>query len=451
MTRHSLLAGRAALGWIAALALVSSAAAHDREDRGKLVISSAFADANTELLTIRGSGFGDRAPRVTLAGEPLPVLSSGPFEVLASLPLGLEPGSYRLTVSRGRGEGKSDTFDVTLGAAGAAGPGRPAGTEGPEGPAGLPGPQGLPGQPGQPGPPGPAGAPGPHGPSRRSADPRGARSVGPAGLPSRRGPPRRVGRPQPPGLERRDGIPARRAPPRRAGAAARAARRPGRPQGLGPHQRGALRQGRPGGGDPPGGPRRLPGRAGAAAVLPADPADRRDRHELLPGRRSRRPAGVQLQPDRVDLSSSSARRLGGRRAAGELRPRDAGCGWRAARAPAPSGTAAGDGASFLVVQGLPGEADFRPLPGAIGLSGFTRSLSGTETVKGTDVATLGLIGAVHQGTVQQATIHFGCQGPGPGTACSGTIGLPDVVASELSYGASQVERVRWLGPTQRVP
>ncbi len=161
MTRHSLLAGRAALGWIVALALVSAAAAHDREDRGKLVISSAFADANTELLTIRGSGFGDRAPRVTLAGEALPVLSSGAFEVLASLPLGLEPGSYRLTVSRGRGEGKSDTFDVTLGAAGAAGP---PGPEGPEGPAGLPGPQGLPGVPGQPGPPGPAGAPGPPGP-----------------------------------------------------------------------------------------------------------------------------------------------------------------------------------------------------------------------------------------------------------------------------------------------
>jgi type VI protein secretion system component Hcp len=114
--------------------------------------------------------------------------------------------------------------------------------------------------------------------------------------------------------------------------------------------------------------------------------------------------------------------------------------------PGAVGFGEGDGASFLVVLGLPGEADFRPLPGAIGLSGFTRALSGTETVKGTDVATLGLIGAVHQGTVQQATIHFGCQ-PGPGPACPGTLGLSDVVASELSYGASQVERVRWLGPT----
>jgi type VI protein secretion system component Hcp len=114
------------------------------------------------------------------------------------------------------------------------------------------------------------------------------------------------------------------------------------------------------------------------------------------------------------------------------------------------GYGGGDGASFLVVQGLPGEADFRPLPGAIGLTGFTRALSGTQTVKGTDAATLDLIGSLHQGDVQQATIHFGCQSAaGPG--CSGTIGLPDVVVSELSYGASQVERVRWLGPTQRVP
>jgi hypothetical protein len=85
------------------------------------------------------------------------------------------------------------------------------------------------------------------------------------------------------------------------------------------------------------------------------------------------------------------------------------------------------------------------LPGAIGLSGFTRSLSGTETVKGTDLATLGLIEAVHRGTVQSATIHFGCQsGPRPGPACPSTIGPTDVAASELSYGASQVERVRWL-------
>jgi len=110
----------------------------------------------------------------------------------------------------------------------------------------------------------------------------------------------------------------------------------------------------------------------------------------------------------------------------------------------------GDGASFLVVQGLQGEVDSRPLPKSIGLSGFTRSLSGTETVKGTDIATLGLIGAVHQGIVQQATIHFGCQSGG-GAVCSGTIGLSDVVTSDLSYGASQVERVRWFGPTPSVP
>ena len=218
MTRHSLLAGRAALGLIAALALLSPAAAHDREDRGKLVISSAVADANVELLTIRGVNFGGARPRVTLAGEALSVMSSGPFEILAALPAGLEPGSYRLTVSRGRGEGRSDTFDVTIGAAGAPGP---PGPEGPEGPPGLPGPQGPPGPRGLPGPAGPAGRPGTAGaagPPGRGADPRGARRPGPRHLPSRRGPPRRVDRPGPQELERRDGIPARRAPPRRVGA-----------------------------------------------------------------------------------------------------------------------------------------------------------------------------------------------------------------------------------------
>jgi hypothetical protein len=110
----------------------------------------------------------------------------------------------------------------------------------------------------------------------------------------------------------------------------------------------------------------------------------------------------------------------------------------------------GDGASYLVVQGLPGEAEVRFLPDAIGLSGFTRTLSGTETVKGTDVATLGLIGALHQRAAQRATIHFGClSGTSPG--CSGTIGLPDAVVSELSYGASQIERVQWLELAPRVP
>jgi type VI secretion system secreted protein Hcp len=107
----------------------------------------------------------------------------------------------------------------------------------------------------------------------------------------------------------------------------------------------------------------------------------------------------------------------------------------------------GGGASFLVVQGIPGEATFKALPKSIGLFAFTHTLSGTETVKGTDIATLGLIQAVHQGGLQQATIHFGCQTTvTPG--CPNTIGLTNAVAVALSYGASQLEHVQWRGPNQ---
>lgn len=449
MTRYSLLAGQTALGLIVALSPASSAAAHDREDRGRLAISSAFADANTELLTIRGSGFGNRAPRVTLAGEPLPVLSSGPFEILASLPLGLEPGSYRLTVSRGRGEGKSDTFDVTLGAAGVAGP---PGPEGPEGPAGLPGPQGLPGQPGPPGPPGPAGAPGPPGPP----GPPGGESIPEEPVPAGVRVFLRVGDLLGESVDRdhrnwSDASGYRHAV-RRLG---------GQPQPRVQHDDLVVFK--------------VSDRTSAALFDKAAQAEVIPRVDLdvcrdTPGAplcflQVRLTGAIVTSfsqgADLVDRLAFSYRQIewtyrlferdgsvgGERRGSFDLVTQvwsSSGMGSGAV------GYGSGDGASFLVVQGLPGEADFRPLPGAIGLSGFTRSLSGTQTVKGTDLATLALIGAVHQGTVQQATIHFGCQS-GPGTACAGTIGLPDVVASELSYGASQVERVRWLGPTQRVP
>jgi type VI secretion system Hcp family effector len=442
MTRHSLLAGRVTLGWIAALSLVPSAAAHDRGDRGRLVISSAFADANTELLTIRGSGFGDRTPRVTLAGEPLSVLSSGPFEVLAALPLGLEPGSYRLTVSRGRGDGKSDTFDVTLGAAGPAGPPGPGG---PEGPAGQSGPQGPQRQPGPQGPQGPAGAPGPQGPP------------GAAPIPEE---------PAAPGLgvflrvegllgestdrDHRnwsDATGYRHAVRRLAGSA---------PPRVQHDELVVLKVTDRTSSD-------LYDKAVAGELLPRVDLDvcRSDAQRLLCFLQIRLTdaivSGFSQGADLVDRVGFSYRRIewtyqlfrsdggvgGERRGSFDLVTQV----WSASGTVSGAvGYGGGNGESFLVVQGLPGEAGFRPLPGAIGLSGFTRSLSGTETVKGTDVATLALIGAVHQGTVQQATIHFGCRS-GPGTACPGTIGLPDVVASELSYGASQVERVRWLGPT----
>jgi type VI secretion system Hcp family effector len=452
MKRHSLLAGRAAPGWIAALAFLSflsSAGAHDREDRGKLVISGAFADAEAELMTIRGANFGEHRPRVTLGGQALTVLSSGPFEILAALPPGLEPGSYRLTVSRGRGEGRSDTFAVTIGAVGPAGP---PGPEGPEGPPGLPGPQGPPGPQGLPGSQGPAGPPGPQGPQ----GPPGAGGSGPEEpVPSDLRIFLRIEGLQGESVDRdhRDWsdaagyrhavrFPAGQTVSRvqhddlvvvkvsdRTSAALfdMAVRREVLPRvdldvcrPLGGRQACFLQI-------------RLTGAVVTGFSQGADSADR-----LAFGYRQIEWTYRLFRPD----GATSGERRGSFDLARQV--------WSAGEGGSGAvGYGGGDGASYLVVRDLPGEAEVRFLPDAIGLSGFTRTLSGTETVKGTDVATLGLIGALHQRAAQRATIHFGClSGTSPG--CSGTIGLPDAVVSELSYGASQVERVQWLEPTRRL-
>jgi hypothetical protein len=106
------------------------------------VIISASADVEAERLTVRGLYFGRSAPHVTLAGEELTVLSFSPFELLATLPAGIEPGSYLLTVRQRHWGNRSGTFDVAIGAVGPQGP---AGLQGSEGPPGLSGPQGPPG------------------------------------------------------------------------------------------------------------------------------------------------------------------------------------------------------------------------------------------------------------------------------------------------------------------
>jgi len=120
-----------------------------REDRPRrdrqLLIASAFADLDAELLTIYGRNFGRRrTPRVRLAGVELRVVSHDSYQILVELPPNIAPGSYLLKVWRGRGEESVDSFDVALGS-----------DEGPPGPPGAPGPQGEPGPTGPQGPPGP--------------------------------------------------------------------------------------------------------------------------------------------------------------------------------------------------------------------------------------------------------------------------------------------------------
>jgi len=105
----------------------------------QLVIVSAKADAGAGTLIIDGSAFGDGTPAVTLNGMPLTVVTSTPNEILASLPSGLDPGTYLLTVSRGPATTQFDSFNLTLGAVGPQGPAGATGATGATGPQGPPG------------------------------------------------------------------------------------------------------------------------------------------------------------------------------------------------------------------------------------------------------------------------------------------------------------------------
>lgn len=108
-----------------------------------LVVNS--ADADSGVLTIRGTGFGDAAPYVTLASVPLAVLGSNREEIQAQLPDGMAPGSYLLVVARNPLRIPFFLFNVTIGAVGPPGEQGPKGDRGPQG---DPGPQGPPGPPG---------------------------------------------------------------------------------------------------------------------------------------------------------------------------------------------------------------------------------------------------------------------------------------------------------------
>lgn len=120
------------------LLLAVSAAPAAASGLALLVVESATVHDN--LLTIRGGNFGNAAPYVTLAGEPLTVLGNNREEIVAQLPDGIEPGSYLLFVARNPHRLPFYLFDVTIGAAGPQGQRGDKGDPGPEGPQGPPGP-----------------------------------------------------------------------------------------------------------------------------------------------------------------------------------------------------------------------------------------------------------------------------------------------------------------------
>jgi hypothetical protein len=165
---------------LVALAGLARQGAAQSTSRPQLVILHVDADLAAGSLRVEGRRFvwtSDDAAVVTLAGVELVVDELTDTLLVARLPSGLEPGCFRLAVSRGPGPVQNDTFPLTLGETGAPGEDglacwdldgdRACGAtvedvngdgacdaldcKGPQGPAGPPGPRGADG------PPGPAG------------------------------------------------------------------------------------------------------------------------------------------------------------------------------------------------------------------------------------------------------------------------------------------------------
>lgn len=127
-----------------------------------LVVNKASINIATNRLTLNGTSFSPTgvAPTVTFNGLKLPALKSFTnTQVVAALPAGTKPGTYRVQITNSAGD--SYNFDVTDGAVGPKGP---AGPQGPVGPQGATGAQGTAGPKGPAGPKGATGATGPQGP-----------------------------------------------------------------------------------------------------------------------------------------------------------------------------------------------------------------------------------------------------------------------------------------------
>jgi type VI secretion system Hcp family effector len=523
------------------------------------IIISASADLEAEQLTIRGLYFGRSTPHVSLAGKELTVLSSSPFDILAALPPGIEPGSYLVTVcQRHRGNKKSNAFEVTIGAVGPPGP---AGPQGPEGQPGLPGPQGPQGLTG---PQGPQGLVGPKGLIWRGAwdeatqyeadeavshegsawlAKQASKGIVPAdgdvwsllaarGLQGVDGPQGPIGPVGPAGPEGAMGPVG-----------------PIGPQGIPGPMGPAGPQGSVGAAGPAG-PVGPPGPAGLAPV-PEDPipggldmflylgpnlkGDSTDRDHLewsdvtgyrhavrrttaYSGREDPRPehddlvvlkeidrnsaALFQMQETGEiirDVKLDVRKAVGGGRTLSfllitltnarvtsyvqgedlvdrlafsyeEIKWEYRGLtsdytqgsaitgAWNRVDQRWVGGTGESYGysfgyggsserKSFLTIDRVRGEADYGALRTPIGLFGFTRSHTGIQTTKGTDSATLYMLATVHKPWPPERTaIHFGCHlDPQDVPTCS-SFELTDPVVAEVSYGASQIERVKWLEP-----
>lgn len=138
----------------------------DRDHRTHLTIGSVFVDFDLHLVVINGVNLTRKMqpPSVALLGGPfLDLVSAHDTQVVASLPIDIQPGDYRLWVSTGNGDSHNDFWDLTIGAVGPKGDKGEPGATGATGATGQQGPQGLKGETGAPGLNGKDGAPGVNG------------------------------------------------------------------------------------------------------------------------------------------------------------------------------------------------------------------------------------------------------------------------------------------------
>jgi hypothetical protein len=168
--RSSLLCFSLVLSFLGAVAFAA---------QPKLSIDKVIPNFEQRTLSILGAGFlsgnAKKPTSVHLSGyaAPLAVLgAAGDTSITASLPVGISPGTYVLTVLYGGPlatdpDSQGDSLDVTIGAAGPTGATGATGATGPQGPrgdTGATGPQGAKGDTGATGATGATGPQGPQGP-----------------------------------------------------------------------------------------------------------------------------------------------------------------------------------------------------------------------------------------------------------------------------------------------
>ncbi len=103
------------------------------------IIANVLDNPAGTQITINGQGFGYGRPQISLSGQSLTVISSTDTSVLATIPAGVTPGTYVVSVQNSSTH-LAGLFPAeigpSLGVAGATGLAGPQGLPGPQGPQG---------------------------------------------------------------------------------------------------------------------------------------------------------------------------------------------------------------------------------------------------------------------------------------------------------------------------